>query len=174
MKYHCGLLDEHPHENRAYRYVRRGGWFDPDFPAEVRHELAIWLAMPGFLPSFHMTTLHVGHKVMARIRREWPGYEELKPYVFENWSSATREDCIKLAHMRRTKWTPLPLICQLGLMDEAKRTTQAKAAKTFGLSKRQTERLMARGPRLGQVVLPPEFAMLGGCSPIRINFGRTE
>lgn len=58
MKYSCGLLDDDPMENRAYRWITGAHW--SALPADVEHELRVWLAIPGFSASWHTHNFRVG------------------------------------------------------------------------------------------------------------------
>jgi hypothetical protein len=166
MKYHVGLLSERPHQNRSYRWMRRGGWHKPDFPADVYLDLAVWLAMPGFDTNYHIHNLGISEPVFRPLRAKMPTYEDVKDQVIENWMSTTREDCIKLTKMRKTKWSPVPLICQLAMLDEVKRGTSRYAvAKMFGVSDPTVRELVEQGAVARYAALPAEFAMLARFIP---------
>lgn len=115
MIWSCGLLEEQP--NRTLSIIRRGYWHE-GLPPELDRELRIWMSMPGFSVSFHHHTLGVGHASITR----WIGrdYEQFKREVGENWLSATRDDCVKLARMRPSMGD-MPLLCKLQIMDDLKR-----------------------------------------------------
>jgi hypothetical protein len=108
---------------------RRSNWHT--LPDDMRRELRIWLAMPGFSIRYHVEAL--GHE--PRLVKQFMGaYEELKDEVLENWASATKEDCIKLGYLRPEKGD-LPLITKLEIRREYMRGSRQNAiAEEFGVA----------------------------------------
>lgn len=158
MKWHCGLLDEHPYENPTYRWVTRGGFFRPEFPEAIRHELAILLAMPGFPRAFFASYLRLSDRHIDRVRKKLPGYEELRNEVAENWLSVTREDAIKLCHMRLDPRSAVPLVVQLQILDDIKAgIPQAHLAREYGISLTIMQVYQKKGPQIDPKSLPRDF-----------------
>jgi hypothetical protein len=127
LKYHCGILDDRPEYNRTLKWIRGSNW--KALPDDVAHELKVWLAMPGFPYAYHARQLS---QPIARIKRWSEGYYTHREAVVENWVSATREDCIKLAHLRRP-WETVPLICQIQAVEDLKHMTARAVAKEYGV-----------------------------------------
>lgn len=164
MLYHCGLLDDDRLTSRSFTWVMRKGWFREDFPADIRHEIAVWLAMPGFDHRFHVYNLRVSEGYLRRAREELCGdFEALRADVAANWLSATREDCLALARMRHGKAAGVPLICQMRILDDLKAgLTHKNAARVWGVTDRWVNMLSAkRGPLAASYwKLPPGFELL--------------
>ena len=77
-------------------------------PPEIEHELRVWLAMPGFHPTYHA---HVLGLSLYSIRKHIGGYEEMAEEVAENWLSATRDDCVRFVPVtppQRFSASPVP------------------------------------------------------------------
>lgn len=128
MKYHCGLLDERPENSRTLNWIKRPNWGHR--PPEIEHELQVWLAMPGFSVSYHAHTLRHAKQVLTR---HMGGYEEHKAEVIENWLSATREDCIKLARLRPGKGD-VPVISQIRAVEDLKTMGLKAVSEDYGVS----------------------------------------
>ena len=166
MIYHCGLLADNPLESRSYNWVMRRGWFQEGFPPDVLHELAVWLAMPGFDTKFHAANLRTDWGTIRRAQlRLCSDFELLRNDVAANWSSASRDDCIRLCRMRKVvgKSAGVPLICQMRILDDLKAGLSHKAAaRVWDVTPRWVNNLSAnRGP-LGASYwrLPSGFELL--------------
>ena len=158
MLYHCGLLDEQPERSRTLQWIRRGRWDQPGFPEDVRRELMIWLAMPGFAHSFHTRAFMTCNAVL---RPYLDGFEQWKEEVSANWISATREDCIRLALMRPGK-ADVPLISQLQAVRDLKAgMTRSEVAREYRVLP-ETVRKWADGHFAGVQRLPSSVGRLLG------------
>lgn len=126
MKYHCGILDERPDRSRTLNWIKRSAWGLR--PPEIEYELSVWLAMPGFTAAYHA---HVLHHSVASIAPRLGGFEAVREAVVENWMSATRDDCIALAHLRPNRGD-FPLLCQLRALEDLKGMRMVDVAKDYG------------------------------------------
>ena len=163
MKYHLGLLDADPTQNRTYQWVRRRGWFGPGFPDDVREELGIWFAMPGFTDAYHIRNLNMSARLLYKCQDQLPGYDHYAKQVAENWLSVTREDAVKLCRMRQgTRACPIPLISQLKILDDIKAgMTQAQISRDFGCTPRAIYTIRHKGLQWAGS-LPEGFELLRG------------
>lgn len=163
MKWHVGLLSPDPLQHPSYQWMRRGNWFSPGFPPEVLRDIVTWLSMPGFSFNYHMRNLRLSAPTLQKRMRLLPPFEEVRNDVAENWLSVTREDAIKLCHMRVGKHrSPVPLICQMRIMDDLKAgMTIVQAARDYHLTPPTVSRLAHKGPRW-EFKLPPGFELLLG------------
>lgn len=153
MKWHCGLLSERPENDRTLNYIKRPIW--GHLPPEIEHELRIWLAMPGFSISYHTHTLRQGRSL---VERNIGGYDQYRNEVAENWLSATREDCIKLARLR-PGLGDVPVICQARALQDMKTMTVAKVARDYGVKDSTVTMWRKVGFRCNQL-LPSGFELL--------------
>jgi hypothetical protein len=158
MLYHCGLLSEHPEKDATLAWVRRGGWDLPGTPPEIEYERRVWLAMPGFTAAFHTHNLWVGPSVVKRhMGRD---YADLKDEVVKNWLSCTREDAVKLSHLRPSPHGHMPVICQVQLLRDIKdRMKQVDLANEYGVHL-TTIKELARGRIHFRGDLPSGFEWL--------------
>lgn len=155
MKYHCGLLDERPEDSRTLQWVKRPAWGSR--PPEIEHELAVWLAMPGFSVSYHQHTL--GHDRTVLLPRL--GYNPvLRGEVIGNWLSATREDCVKLARLRPRGSGNVPLICQMRAVADLKGMRQADVARDYDVTVSSIWGWRKRGFNFKRHPLPSGFELL--------------
>ena len=117
--------------------------------------------MPGFTDGYHIRNLKMGRALVKRARQFFPGYDELSDKVAENWLSITREDAIKLAHMRKgAQSCPIPLVSQLVILDDIKAgRSQLATARTFGCTPRAIYTILHRGIQWG-LPLPSGFELL--------------
>ena len=118
MLWHCGLLSERPEKDATLAWVRRGGWDLPGHPPEIERDRLVWLNMPGFPVSYHEQTLNMDRRYLKRFIGA--DYERVKDDVAKNWLSCTREDAVKLSHLR-SGTGHMPVICQLKIIDDLKR-----------------------------------------------------
>lgn len=163
MKWHSGLLAPDPSKHRSYQWMRRGGWFNPDFPADVFHDIAVWLRTPGLGFNFHRVNFKISSATLADRMKRMPSFEELRNDVAENWLSVTREDAIKLIHMRVGPYrSQIPLLSQLKILDDIKAgLSQARIARDFGISPTTVSTIALKGAKWGSP-LPAGFELLLG------------
>jgi len=155
MKWHCGLLSEQPAADRTLNWIKRGHWVG-GLPADVERELTIWMAMPGFSLAFHSHTLQVSRQLVY----PWMGgYDQLKAEVAENWLSATRDDCVRLAQLRPSKGE-LPVISQLQIMNDLKAGAKVVEIIRDYRTNHQTVAELRRGAIKSRRPLPSGFALL--------------
>lgn len=115
MLHHCGLLDPDPEQSRMRRWVRQGLNYDT-LPPDVQLEIGVWLHMPGFTWSFHCHTLGHHFETLKRWASR-TSYDTLRPMITDNWISTTRDDCIRLANLRR-RGMEMPLVCQIQIVED--------------------------------------------------------
>lgn len=153
MKWDCGLLSSRP---RVTNWISRGGW-DKGLPPDIEKELMIWLSMPGFTRTFHAHAFGV-HRDMIR-PHYMAGYNRYRSEVAENWLSATRDDCVKLAQMRKGMMK-LPLICRYAMLDDVKRGMSiTDAAKLYRLNRSHVSQIV-NGHMPWRLELPNDFHAL--------------
>lgn len=155
MKYHCGLLDERPEESRPLQWVKRPHWGNR--PPEIEHELAVWLAMPGFSVTYHTHTFGLDR---TRIARLMLGDPMLRGNVIENWLSAIREDCVKLALLRPNGVGDVPVISQMRAVADLKHKRISEVARDYGVTRQTIHDWRTRGFRFGRQPVPSGFELL--------------
>lgn len=138
----------------------RRGWTQCYFPADVRHEIAIWLATPGIEAAWHVHNLRIHHATLKKYQAQLPGFEDLREEVAENWLSATRDDCINLARMRPGKTSGVPLLAQLSMLGDLKKGMRpCDIASEYGVTSRWLYDLTRFGVRVRDE-LPSGFELL--------------
>lgn len=143
MKWHCGLLSEQPEKDQTLNYIKRGYWHLPA-PPEIKRELRIWLAMPGFSVAYHAHVFRVSHPTIRSYLAS-QDFSDVQTEVAENWLSVTDEDAIRLARMRRGTGN-LPLVCQLRLLDTLKQgMKRSKVAELYRVTPHTVDRLRKGG-----------------------------
>ncbi|QVM85252.1 hypothetical protein [Novosphingobium decolorationis] len=147
MLYHAGLLDPDGSQSRCREWIARRGWNTPEFPDDVREDLAIWLAMPGFHIQYHVRNLRSSWSTIVAARRYLADFENLADMVTANWMSATRDDAIRLSKLRPGgQSSPIPLLCQLKILDDLKvGHTKASLARTYACSSRSIWTIQNQG-----------------------------
>lgn len=167
MKYDVGLLADKPHDHRSHKWMKKGDWHNPNFPADVRTEIAVWLAMPGFDYGYHRRSFGMTDRTFRKMKNILPQYEELKPLVIENWLSATRQDCIRICHNRTGVASSIPLLSQLAILDEVKRGVRKEdVARLFRVTGEKVHQIIRHGPSANYGTLPAEFLVFARQSPI--------
>lgn len=143
--------------------MRRGGWFEPDFPPDVFHDIAVWLRTPGLGFNFHRVNFKISAPTLVDRMKRMPSFEDLRDDVAENWLSVTREDAIKLIHMRVGPLrSQIPLLSQLKILDDLKAgLSQARIAREYGIGPRTVSRIAHNGARWSSP-LPSGFELLLG------------
>ena len=124
-------------------------------PPEIEHELKVWLAMPGFTVRYHA---HVLGLSQHSIRQHIGGYDEMAEAVAENWLSATRDDCIRLAQLRDGP-ASVPLLCQIRAVQDLKKMRLIDVAKDYRVSDQSLLNWSKRGFNFSGH-LPSGFALL--------------
>lgn len=163
MKYHCGWLDDDPMQNRSYAWMMRGRWGHPQFPADVRREIAAFVHMPGFQDAFFHKRLKTNSDQFNVLRDQLPSFEDAYEDVCENWLSVTRDDAIKLCHLRGGKAAGVPVIVQLQVMkDLASGHSYRKTAAIYGITEHTIRNIRKRGISVTKMArpLPPGFELL--------------
>lgn len=141
MKWHCGLLSEQPEKDRTLNYIKRGYWH-LSCPPEIKHELRIWLAMPGFTLAYHSHVFRVGVDSVRNFVAA-QDFSDVQAEVAENWLSVTDEDAIRLAQLRPGSGN-LPLLCQLRILDAVKGGVEtSRIADTYRITRQTIYRLKA-------------------------------
>lgn len=159
MKWHCGVLDEEPWTNPTMRWISRGGWTNPTFPEEVRLELAIWLATPGFSDPYHIHNLRTSQKTLVNYRPKLPGYADLRKEVGENWLSVTHEDAVKLCRLRKGKGD-IPAVSQFHMLTDLKSSSYREVAREYGITHEWLFVIKKHGIRFGRRQIPEGFDLL--------------
>jgi hypothetical protein len=148
MKWHCGILDDHDPYNpsRTWDWVTRGGWSKPGFPEDVRREIAIFLATPGFSDEYLCKNLRTNTTALLKHKAALPGYDELWREVGDNWMSVTHEDAVRLCRLRVGKSGAIPLVCQFHMLRDLKADrTKASIAREYGVSQFRLRVLELKG-----------------------------
>lgn len=125
MLYHCGLLDDRPYNSRTLKWIKSTSW--TSLPPEIEHELHVWLAMPGFVLSYHQHVLGVSRD---RLMKHTWDYDVVRDDVAANWLSATRDDCVKLSQLRKGKGD-VPLISQIRALEDLKHMRLCDVARDY-------------------------------------------
>jgi hypothetical protein len=162
MRWHCGILDDRdPYEpHPTLDWIRHSKWSNPAFPADIKHELAILLATPGFSTSYLCHNLRISEPLLTKGRRLLPQYEELWREVGENWKSITRDEAVKLCHLRPGTGN-IPLVCQMAMITDLKSDRSiADIGREYGVTAVTITGLRDRGFRPGVRPLPRGFEML--------------
>ena len=110
-------------------------------PPEIEHELRVWLAMPGFHPTYHA---HVLGLSLYSIRKHIGGYEEMAEEVAENWLSATRDDCVRLSRLRPHN-ASVPLLCQIRAVQDLKKMRAVDVARDYHVTDQSLRNWSKRG-----------------------------
>jgi hypothetical protein len=153
-------LDEDPVERGKWRWIRHGRWTSSTIPDDLRHELAVWLAMPGFSTNYHATNLGVAWNTVRKYRQLLPDYDDLSGDVVENWLSVTREDAGLLCQRRPFKGD-VPIICQLRMLDDLKAGRGFGAiAREYGVRREWLSRMRLQGISAARYHLPRGFELL--------------
>jgi len=156
LKYHCGLLNVRPEESWTLNRYRTKSWVH--LPEVHKRPLQILLATPGFSSCYFCHVFQRSYPTVQRFRAEHARFEDFQEEAVENWMSISREDAIRLAHLRPRRGD-LPLVSQLRALEDLKFMTQQKAAETYGVRRNAIVKLKRRGPICRQP-LPSGFEWL--------------
>lgn len=166
VKWDVGLLGTSASCQLRLGWIRRGHWLHPHFPEDIRHELSVLLATPGFSDTWLIHNLRTNNDQFYKARRLLANFHDLSKEVEENWLSISRDDAVQLSIMRPAKRSPIPLVSQLRIIDDLKAgRTQTSLAREFWTSVGTVHQL-GSGRLLKQrrwrKPLPPGFSLLVG------------
>lgn len=159
MIYHCGLLDEEPKQSRTLKWIRTARSWNR-LPPDVRHELNVFLSMPGFPVPYMVEVFGVSHMCVRRWQTKEAHYDVYQDEVARNWMSTTREDAMALARLRRPGRAFMPLICQVQILQDLKFRKLVDVSRDYQVTQQQIMNWRRTGLTIGSAKLPAGFDWL--------------
>jgi len=152
MRYHCGLVGP----SRAGNWIARTHSAH-SLPDDVKEELAVLLATPGFSIAYLSRHLGVGKQwLLTAIDILDP--DSHSEQALENWNSITREDALILAH-DRLPHEDIPLIVRVyAAVDWAdRRFTFLGLCKHWNINRPSMNGIVRYGPFGGKRLRIPQW-----------------
>jgi hypothetical protein len=160
VKWHCGILGDPTVPRPTWRLDGIFGWRNEGAVGVRQHELAVWLAMPGFSTNYHASNLKLAWNTVRKYQQLLRGFDELSADVAANWLSVTRDDAVQLCR-RRPEKGDVPIICQLRMLDDLKAGRRhATVAREYGVRREWLSRVQQKGLRAARCRLPAGFELL--------------